>query len=65
MFDIIELGQMSLRAVWEVKDWICKLLTLQNNLDQTSVQTKIPDQISSPVVGRGEMRVNQSETPAF
>lgn len=59
MFDIIGVILMSLRAVREVTDWICKPLTLPDSLCQTLVLTKVPDQI----VRRAESELNPPKTP--
>ena len=58
MFEIIGATPMSLRAVLKVKGEICKPLTLPDNLGLTLEQTNVQDQISPPIVRRGESGIN-------
>lgn len=50
MFEIIGSALISLQAVSEVLDCICKRLTLPDSLGCTLVQTKIPDLLFPPIV---------------
>lgn len=57
---------MGLQAVQEVKDWICKTFTLPDNVGQTLVPTKVSDQISPAILGRGESGLNRPKSdPSF
>lgn len=46
---------MNMRAVRRVSDWICKPFSLPDNLCRTSELTKVPEQISPPIVRLGWM----------
>ena len=63
MFENIRVTLMSLQAVLEVYDLICKLLKLPDKLGQTSVPTEVPDQISPLIIRRDEPRLDCPKTP--